>query len=95
MSTLKIHLEHEEMAAVARLAKTLGVTLDDLGYAAINRMMRQTPEAESGLSNEILEVRVSREYSLPIWSDSARAVHIYESLPDDEQRPSGRHPSPN
>ena len=91
MSSIKIHLENEEIAAIDRLAESLGATVDDIGYAALNRLML---EAESpGLAAEVARLKEERRNTLPVWSDSAHSVHVYEAMPDSEQHPR-RRPAP-
>ncbi|MGA3007781.1 MAG: hypothetical protein ABSE59_07815 [Opitutaceae bacterium] len=85
MSALKIHLELEELDAVNRLAHSLKVSPNDLAYVALHRLMLDPDQAK--LVKEIAQTLDLRGRVLPVWSDSARSVHIYESKPDDEQTP--------
>ncbi|MDO8544984.1 MAG: hypothetical protein Q7S40_31455 [Opitutaceae bacterium] len=85
MSTIKIHLEGAEYDAVERFAKSSGVSLGDVAYAALNRLMLESQKPE--VARDILETRAWRQQNLPLWSDSAWSVHIYEGKPDDEPEP--------
>lgn len=80
MSVIKLHLEYAEFDAIERYAKHLGVTPEDIAYTGLNRLMLkgETPE----LNREIIETCEWRKSSLPMWSDSAGSVHIYEGQPD-------------
>lgn len=86
MSALKIHLESAEMDAVKRYAASLGVSPEDVAYAALNRLMLDAynPEIEA----DIRETQGWRSDNLPLWSDSARSVHAYEADLDDPPEPS-------
>ena len=81
MSAIKLHLEPAEYDPVARLAEKLGVQPEAVLYAALNRLMLdcQCP----GLREEVAQLWEAHRENLPLWSDSARSVHIYEGLPDD------------
>ncbi len=82
MSSIKLHLEHAEYDAVCRYAEALGVTPEDVAYAALNRLMLSTANAEQ--CRDVAETRDWRHNNLPLWSDSAGSVHAYEGKPDDE-----------
>jgi hypothetical protein len=86
MSTIKLHLETAEFAAVNRYAEALGVSPEDVAYAALNRLMLS--RAGTDVSRDITETRGWRRHNLPLWSDSAGSVHAYEGKPDDEPEPS-------
>jgi hypothetical protein len=88
MSAIKIHLPDEELSAVRRYAEEIGVTPEDLAYAALNRMMLQTKVDSDEIDREIVEAREWRKNNLALWSDSARSVHIYEGKGDDPSAPS-------
>jgi hypothetical protein len=88
MSAIKIHLPDEELSAVRRYAEEIGVTPEDLAYAALNRMMLQTKVESDEIDREIVEAREWRKNNLALWSDSARSVHIYEGKGDDPSAPS-------
>lgn len=88
MSAIKIHLPDEELSAVRRYAEEIGVTPEDVAYAALNRMMLQTKTDEEAIDREIVEAREWRKTNLALWSDSARSVHIYEGKGDDPSAPS-------
>jgi hypothetical protein len=86
MSVTKIHLEAAEYDAVERFAKLLGVSPEDVAYAALNRLMLECRKPE--VRKDILETRAWRGDNLPLWSDSACSVHAYEGKADDEPEPS-------
>lgn len=88
MSAIKIHLPDEELSAVRRYAEEIGVTPEDVAYAALNRLMLQTKTDEEEIDSEIVEAREWRKNNLALWSDSARSVHIYEGKSDDPSAPS-------
>ncbi|HXQ81567.1 MAG TPA: hypothetical protein VN775_09660 [Opitutaceae bacterium] len=85
MPVIKIRLEHEELAAIKRRAGELGTTVEALAYGALNCSMSHVREP-------FCRVRIDQAVSergrdLPLWSDSARSVAIYESLHDIQQGP--------
>lgn len=80
MSTIKVHLERAEFDAVSRYAKSLGVSLEDVAYAALNRLMLDCREPQVG--RDVADTRDWRKDNLPLWSDSAGSVHAYEGQPD-------------
>lgn len=84
MSTIKLHLERAEYDAVSRYAEALGVDVQDVAYAALNRLMLTS--ADGDVSRDVAETREWRHNNLPLWSDSAGSVHAYEGKPDDEPR---------
>ncbi|MDD3180705.1 MAG: hypothetical protein PHQ04_10180 [Opitutaceae bacterium] len=88
MSAIKIHLDAAELAAVERLAKSLGVEPEDIAFAGLNRVMLQADDAEA--QKDIQQTRDWRKDNLPLWSDSAGSIHAYESMPDEESRPRRR-----
>ena len=80
MPTIKIHVDHEELAALERRAQAHGIKVPELVYGALNCMMSHSKE-------EYCVGRVGKAISekggdLPPWSDSARSVAIYESKKD-------------
>lgn len=82
MSSIKVHLESAEYDAVCRYAASLGVTPEDVVYAALNRLMLTA--TDSDVNRDIAETRDWRRNNLPLWSDSAGSVHAYEGKPDME-----------
>lgn len=76
------------MAAVARLAKSMQVSLDELAFCALNRLMLQPQDPELGA--EARRLKEERRTTLPTWSDTAHSVHVYESKPDEAQHPRHR-----
>jgi hypothetical protein len=85
MAVIKIHLEAEELAAVTRRAKELGTTVEALAYGALSCSM--THVKEPGCRVRIDQAVRDRGGDLPLWSDSARSVSIYESMPDIQPGP--------
>lgn len=88
MSVIKIHLQDEELEAVQRFAEAIGVTTEDVAYAALHRLMLQMKTDEHAITQDIVEARDWRRNNLPIWSDSARSVHAYEGKGEDPSAPS-------
>lgn len=86
MPAIKLHLEQAEYDPIERLGEKLGVKPEAIVYAALNRMMLDCRRA--GLREEIVDVWEAHKENLPLWSDTARSVHIYESKCDDEPHPS-------
>ncbi len=86
MSTIKLHLEHAELAAVERFAASLHVTPEAVVYCALNRLMLDSRNPE--LRADIPHTWEWHRDNLPLWSDSAGSVHAYEGKPDDEPAPS-------
>ena len=80
MPAIKIYLEDEEYAPVNRLAEELHLRPEDIAYAALNRMMLISAEAE--VRADITHTHYWRRANLPQWGDSARSVHAYEGKPD-------------
>ena len=88
MSAIKIHLPDEELEAVQRYAAEVGVSPEEVAYAALNRLMLQISKDEAAITQDIRETRDWRPNNLALWSDSARSVHIYEGKGDDFSQPS-------
>lgn len=86
MSAIKLHLEQGERDAVQRYADTLKVSVEDVAYAALNRLMMRVEDPDIG--RDIMETRDWRRHNLPLWSDSACSVHAYEGKADSEPSPS-------
>lgn len=86
MSAVRLHLEQAEYDAVARYAEALGVSPEDIAYAALNQLMLKSQREE--MNRDIVETRDWRRHNLPLWSDSACSVHAYEGKGDDEPVPS-------
>jgi hypothetical protein len=91
MPAIKIHLGHEELAAIRRRAEAVGVSVEDLAYGAINCSMSHC--LEKGCADRIATAVRQRKADLPLWADSARSVSIYEGKPDVEQQPGPGAPS--
>ena len=82
MSAIKIYLEQAEYETMVRYAESLGVSLEDVAYAALNRLMLVCNNPE--VHQDIVETRNWRANNLPLGSDSACYVHTYEGKPDEE-----------
>ena len=67
MSAVKLHLEDAEYAAVERFAKSLNVSMEDVAYCALNRLMLEIGSLQ--VRTEVLETRAWRSDNLPLWSD--------------------------
>jgi len=67
MSSIKIYLEAEECTAVQRYAEALGVSEEDIAYAALKRFMRDLKTAEDDISREVIQLRLSRRQSQSPW----------------------------
>jgi hypothetical protein len=85
MPVIKIHLEPEELSAIKRRAAELGISVEALAYGALSCSMSHLREAPCRI--RIDEAIRDKGKDLPLWSDSARSVSIYESLPDIHQEP--------
>lgn len=81
MAVIKIHLELEELAAVERRAKELGITVEHLAYGALNCAMSHICD-KGFCRGEINQAISERGHDLPLWSDSARSIGAYESKGD-------------
>lgn len=86
--TVKLNLELEEHDAVQRYAEALGVSEEDIAYAALNRLMRELKTAQEIVDREIVETREWRHHNLPLGSDPAHAAHLYEGKGDHYATPS-------
>jgi hypothetical protein len=73
MSAVQIHLEYAEVAAVEHYAELLGVSTEDIAYAALHQMMLRAQEPQ--VQHEIVHTRATRHASLPPWSDTKHATH--------------------
>lgn len=82
MSAIKLHLEQAERDTIDRYARSLGVSVEDVVYAALNRMMLLC--GDPAVRRDIVETRDWRRDNLPLWSDSACSVHAYEGKQDGE-----------
>lgn len=80
-TTIKLHLDPEEYAPVARLAKKLQVPPEVIAYAGLNCIMQRSRDAAA--QQEIVDLNSGRREGLPTWADDARSVHIYESKQDE------------
>ncbi len=82
MHTIKIHLEEAEFNAVARLAELTRTHPEDVAYSALNRLMLQG--RDRAVQEDIVATHDWRKDNLPLWADTAGAVHAYECMPDVE-----------
>lgn len=80
MPLIKIRVEREELTAIERRAGELGITVQDLVYGALNCSMSHV--GERFCRTRIDQAISERGKDLPLWSDSARSVGIYESKHD-------------
>jgi hypothetical protein len=86
MPTIRLHLENAEYDALARFAEALKVKPEAVAYSALNRLMLDA--RNPAVRTDILETADWRRNNLPLWSDSAGSVQVYEGKPDDEPEPS-------
>jgi len=83
MSAIKLELEHTEYHAVVRYAEALGVSPEDIAYAALDRLM-QTCEAPE-LNHAIAEIRERRRHSHTPWGHvAAKPITIVHQFDDEE-----------
>lgn len=82
MSVVRVHLEPGEVHVVDRLAHAIDVSKEDVLYAALDRMM--TDCQDPSVQSFIKECSAGRRDNLPLWADTERSVHAYESSPDDQ-----------
>ncbi len=85
MPVIKIHVEHEELSAIERRAHELGITPEALAYGALNCSMSHI--LEQSCRGRIAQAVGEQGQDLPLWSDSARSVSIYEGKHDVPQGP--------
>ena len=86
MPVIKVYLDDEEFAPIARLAAQLHVKPEDVVFAGLNRVMLNPNDPD--VRAEITDSPLWRHDNLPRWSDSARSVHAYEGKADDYSEPS-------
>lgn len=80
MPVIKIHLEQEEFSAIERRAGELGITVEKMAYGALSCSMSHVKEAFCRV--RIDQAVGERGKDLPLWSDSARSIGIYEGKHD-------------
>lgn len=73
MIAVKIHLANAEGVAVEHFAEILGVSTEDVAYAALHQLMLRADEPL--VQHDIVHTRSSRRQSLPPWSDAKCASH--------------------
>ena len=78
MSAIKIHLEKDELAPVERLAAELKVSVEDIGYAALDMLMLSAKDEAT--VKLIHRANSARQIGLPAWADRPREIHAYESM---------------
>jgi len=78
MGSIKIYLEFAEHDAVRRYAEALGVSDEDVAYAALNRLMLELKTAEEEIDRDIIEKRDGRQHSRSPFGDSAGPVPLHE-----------------
>ena len=80
MPVIKIHVEREELAALERRAGELGIKVEDMVYGALSCSMSHVKEPFCRV--RIDDAVRDKGKDLPLWSDSARSVNIYEGKDD-------------
>lgn len=76
MSVIKIFLEAEEHDRVQRYAESLGVSTEDVAYAALNRLMHEIKKSEDALAKEIVETRDWHHPTVAYWSETTHTVQL-------------------
>ena len=76
MSVIKIFLEAEEQERVQHYAELLGVSTEDIAYAALNRLMHDVKKSEEALAKEIVDTRDARHPTVAYWTESTHTVQI-------------------
>ena len=76
---VKLNLECEEHEALLRYAEALGVTDEDIAYAALHRLMLAAKSTEGEIDKDIVEARDGRRHTLSIWTDPAHPVNLHEN----------------
>jgi len=85
MPVIKIHLEHEELSAIRRRRRNWNHG-GGLAYGALNCSMSHVAEVILPGAHRPGGRRTAGR-DLPLWSDRAQSVSVYESLPDVGQAP--------
>jgi len=78
MSSIKIYLEADECTAVQRYAEALGVSEEDIAYAALKQLMRDLKTKEDEISREVIHLRLSRRQSQSPWGTISSAIPFHE-----------------
>jgi len=68
MNVVKIQLAHAEGVAVEHFAEVLGVSTEDVAYAALHQLMLRSHEPQ--VQHDVVHTRGLRHQSLPPWSDT-------------------------
>lgn len=101
---IKLHLDHAESAPIERAAEALGCSPEDLVFCAVNLYMLRLgsfveqcgPDCRKLFTDfetmraEIHNSTQARKTNLPLWADSAGAVHNYGGFAMEEPRTSKR-----
>ena len=91
---IKVHLDAEDYAPIARTAEAFGCEPEDIVYVARNLYMLRLgafreqcgPDCKKlfttpeTMREELHNTKVSRKHNLPPWADSASGAHNYEGL---------------
>ena len=91
---IKVHLDAEEYAPIARTAEAFGCKVEDVVYAALNLYMLRLgsfseqcgPDCQKlftskeAMRDELLNTKAARKDNLPRWADNAGTAHNYEGL---------------
>ena len=91
MSVIKIFLESEEHERVQHYAESLGVSTEDVAYAALNRLMHEVKKSEEALAKEIVDTRDWRHPTVAYWTETAHTVQISTVAGDNQETRSPRH----
>jgi hypothetical protein len=76
MSVIKLFLDTEEHDRVQHYAESLGVSAEDVAYAALNRLMHEIKRSEDELAKEIVDTRDSRHPTVAYWSETIHSIHV-------------------
>jgi len=101
---IKVHLDAEEYAPIARTAAAFGCDVEDVAYAALNLYMLRLgnfseqcgPECQKlfttmeSMRAELLNTKAARKQNLPQWADSVGAAHNYEGFAPEAPTKSSR-----
>jgi hypothetical protein len=101
---IKIHLDAEEYAPIARTAAAFGCEVEDVVYVAVNLYMLRLgnfvdqcgPECKKlfltndAMRAEVLNTKEARKQNLPQWADSAGAAHNYEGRAPEQSEKSSK-----
>ncbi len=91
MSAIKIFLEAEEHDRIQHYAESLGVSTEDVAYAALNRLMHEIKKSEDELAKEIVDTRDWRHPAVAYWTESTHTVQISSGPRDNPETRSPWH----